>query len=62
MKIDKHLKITMTRSQLCDLMLAVTAVSQTAHTVQKWKALHDELEQLLHDYDAVVAGKSEDHN
>lgn len=59
MTIDKHLKITMTRSQICDLMLAVTAVSQTAYTVQKWKTLHSELEQLLHDYDAVIAEKND---
>ena len=56
MTIDKKLKITMTRHQICDLMLATAAVVQAAEGADnKWIKLHDELEQLLKDYDAVCA-------
>ena len=56
MTIDKHLKITMTRSQICDLMHACTACSiATAPHNDKWEALHDELLKLLSEYDEITA-------
>lgn len=55
MTIDKHLKITMTRSQFCDLLLATRMVSQAAPAQSKWKDLHDEMWKLLDDWDTVAA-------
>ena len=55
MKIDKHLKITMTRSQVCDLLIAVEALRQGMPKESKWHELHDELWKLLEDWDTVAA-------
>ena len=55
MKIDKKLKITMTRSQICDLMKACTYLNiATGETEKKWKALHDELLEILNEYDHIT--------
>ena len=55
MTIDKHLKITMTRSQICDLLIAVEMVRQAVPTESKWHNLHDELWELLENRDTIVA-------
>ena len=55
MKIDKHLKITMTRSQICDLLIAVEMVRQADPEASKWQTLRDELWELIENYDTVVA-------
>ena len=54
MKIDKHLKITMTRKQIASLMLACTLCDQATEEANlKWKALHDELQEVLEKYDDI---------
>ena len=54
MKIDKHLKITMTRKQIASLMLACTLCDQATEEANlKWKALHDELQEVLEAYDDI---------
>lgn len=56
MKIDKYLKITMTRSQLCDLLKACTAcdlAEPDALPGNKWQQLHHELEEILYKYDEI---------
>lgn len=54
MNIDKHLKITMTRKQIASLMLACSLCDQaTEETNLKWKALHDELQDVLEAYDDI---------
>ena len=55
MTIDKKLKITMTRSQICDLMKACTAcVSAIGSSDSKWEALHNELFEILREYDKIT--------
>lgn len=58
MTIDKKLKITMTRKELCDLMLACSAVNAgNKYKAQKWQRLHDDLKQLIDRHDEIVYGK-----
>lgn len=58
MKIDKHLKITMTRSQLCDLLKACTFLSLEVDIPDnKWEQLHSELEFVLFQYDEIMKEK-----
>lgn len=54
MKIDKQLKITMTRKQIASLMLACSFYDQATEAANlKWKALHDELQEVLEAYDDI---------
>lgn len=57
MKIDKHLKITMTRRQITKLILATDALcimgESCAGTATEWKTLHDELQEVLEAYDDI---------
>lgn len=67
MKIDKHLKITMTRKQLCDLLMACTAcdlADPEALPGNKWQQLHSELEEILYKHDEILfqRQKSQDSN
>lgn len=55
MKIDKYLRITMTRSQICDLMKACTACATAVGPLDtKWEALHSELFDILREYDKLT--------
>ena len=60
MTIDKHLKIRMTRSQLCDLLKACTALDLEEDSPgNKWEELHNELETILYQFDEIcTTGKS----
>lgn len=42
--------LNLTRSELCDLLLATTFVSQHSGA-KKWKALHDEIKKQLDEQD-----------
>ena len=57
MNIDKHLKITMTRWELCKLLLATDALAimgeSCAGSATQWQALHDELHRVLEKYDDI---------
>ena len=52
MKIFNEKTVTMKlkRSAVCDLLLAITAVSQ-ASDAKKWKELHDKVKTILQDFD-----------
>ena len=46
------MKIEMTRTQLCSLIMACTAADvQSSEGTKKWKCLHDELKSVLGAYD-----------
>ena len=56
MTIDKRLKITMTRKQICDLLQACTAcdlADSEGLPGNKWQQLHSELEEILFKYDEI---------
>ena len=57
MKIDKHLKITMTRRELAKLLLATQALSimgeSCAGSATEWNTLHDEIQKVLEEYDDI---------
>lgn len=55
MKVDKYLRITMTRSQICDLMKACTACANAEGlSTSKWEVLHSELFDILGEYDKIA--------
>ena len=60
MKVDKYGRVKMTRKQLCDLLLAVTASANTADEGSKWHILHNELMSCLEDYDKARAPKKDE--
>lgn len=61
MKIDKKLKITMTRSQLCDLLKACTTLSLEVDIPgNKWEQLHNELETILYQFDEICGRVNEE--
>lgn len=55
MKIDRYGRITMTRHQLCKLILACSALEilgdACAGSANQWSRLHDELQDCLQQYD-----------
>ena len=57
MTIDKRLKITMSRRELAKLLLATRALSimgeSCAGSATEWNALHDELQEVLEEYDDI---------
>lgn len=57
MKIDKDLKITMKRRQITKLLLAIDAIcimaESCAGSAMEWKALRNELQEVLEAYDSV---------
>lgn len=60
MKIDKYGRITMTRAQIVALMLACTALDKaTPKTTERWRMLHDELQNCLKDYDELISSAKE---
>lgn len=49
----KTVTVKMKRSDLCDLMLACTAIDDaTDEYTTKWKKLHDQLKEILDDFDS----------
>lgn len=50
---QKSVTVTITRTQLCDLLIACTTCDHlTGPDTKKWAALHDLLRQQLEDFDA----------
>ena len=71
MKIDKNLKITMSRRQLCKLILALDAIQivseSCAGSAEGWKNIRDELQSILEQYDDInfkryKGGKNNENN
>lgn len=63
MKIDKKLKITMTRSQLCDLLKACYFLSFEVDVPDnKWEQLHNELETILYQFDEICGRANEERS
>lgn len=52
---QRTVSMKLTRIEVCDLLLACTAVSgacaDDGHPAQKWDALHDKLKAILEDFD-----------
>ncbi len=44
------MKIELNRTEICDIMLALTAAHQMSDA-EKWKRLHDKVKAMLDDYD-----------
>lgn len=50
---EKTVTIKITRIELCDLLLACTALDNvTDENTKKWAKLHDKLEEILEDFDS----------
>lgn len=47
---EKTVTMKLKRSEVCDLLLAITAVSQSSDA-KKWKELHDKVKAILQDFD-----------
>lgn len=47
---EKTVNLKLKRIEICDLLLALTAVSQSSEA-KKWKELHDKIALILHDFD-----------
>lgn len=45
--------LNLTRSELCDLLLATTCAKNASNTPKKWKALHDEIKKQLDEQDSA---------
>lgn len=54
---NESVRVQITRGTLCDILLAITAVSQAAPDAAKWQKLHDELREILDKHDAAAAEK-----
>lgn len=54
---QESVRVQITRGQLCNILLAITAVSQAAPDAAKWPKLHDELREILDKHDAAAAEK-----
>ena len=65
MNIDKHLKITMSRWELCKLLLATDALTimgeSCAGSASQWQALHDEIQRVLEKYDDICYQRSKEN-
>lgn len=52
---QKNVSLKLRRIDICDLMLACTAISEARQregmTAEKWDALHDKLKGILDDFD-----------
>lgn len=48
---QKTVTVKIKRIELCDLMLACTAISDGCKETKKWGELHDKLKQILDDFD-----------
>ena len=50
---EKTVTVKMMRRDLCDLILACTAIDQaTDENTTKWAKLHDQLKDILDDFDS----------
>ena len=50
---EKIVTVKIKRIELCDLLLACTALDDvTDETTKKWAKLHDKLKEILDDYDS----------
>lgn len=50
---DKTVTVKITRHELCDLILACTALNfGTDEKTTKWEKMHDKLKTILQDFDA----------
>lgn len=60
MKIDRYGRITMTRHQLCKLILACSALEilgdACAGSANQWSIMHDELQDCLLQFDEIRRG------
>ena len=52
---QKTVTLMLKRTEVCDLLLACTAVSlahrDEGHSAEKWDALHDRLRKIIDDFD-----------
>ena len=64
MKVDRYGRVTMTRRQLCKLMLACSALEvlgdACAGSASEWAELHDELKNVIAEYDTKRKGGEAD--
>lgn len=50
---EKTMNITLSRIEVCDLLIACTTTKYSANDGgKKWAMLHDKLEQMLNEFDA----------
>lgn len=49
---QKTVTVKLRRIDLCDLMLACTAINEGDPETKKWAELHDKLKEILSDFDA----------
>lgn len=54
---QESVRVQITRGQLCNILLALTAVAQASPEATKWPKLHDELRAILDKHDAAAAEK-----
>lgn len=63
MKVDKNLKISMSRGQLRDMLTAVDVMTETeAGHGAKWYHLYVELSAALADFDRIKKERRQKHN
>lgn len=64
MKVDRYGRVTMTRRQLCKLMLACSAIQvlgdACAGSASEWEELHEELKVVIAEYDTKLKGGEPD--
>ncbi len=49
---EKTVTVKIKRGDLCDLLLACSALSRVPDSAKKWKRLHDQLKQIVDDFDS----------
>lgn len=54
---QESVRVQITRGALCDILIALTAVSQARPEAHKWSRIHDELREILDMHDAAAAEK-----
>lgn len=53
MKNEKTMTLKLKRIEVCDLLLALTLVSQNSDA-KKWKKLHAKIKQALSEFDEII--------
>lgn len=49
---SRTVTVKIKRIELCDLLLACTALSDATESTKKWNDLHEKLKKILDDFDA----------
>lgn len=54
---QESVRVQITRGTLCDILIALTAVSQANPSATKWTRIHDELREILDRHDESAKEK-----